>query len=275
MYPFRRILIPTDFSTASQWAFDHAVRIAAANDSEILILHIRMTWESDPDELRFPADPLLYEYAEKQELDILRERVRAIGAKVPTRLIVKTAPDPGPEICRTVAEEKVDLVVIATHARHHVAHLLIGSTTMSVISNPPVPTLAVRYGVKKRDRIQRMVVPVHLKQTSHAALDLAMSIARRRGVELHLITLCEESERSAAEALLDNLKRSSEGVMIKTEILRSSDIEREIVRYAEKNDADVIFLNAEQQMGQPKIEIIRHATTPVMIVPAEKLKSEN
>jgi len=153
--------------------------------------------------------------------------------------------------------------------------LLIGSTTMSVISNPPVPTLAVRYGVKKRDRIQRIVVPVHLKQTSHAALDLAMSIARRRGVELHLVTLCEDSERSAAQALLENLTRSSEGVMIKTKILRGSDIEREIVRYAGKNDADVIFLNAEQQMGQPKIEIIRHAATPVMIVPAEKLKSEN
>ena len=98
MYPFRRILIPTDFSTASQWAFDHAVRIAAANESEILVLHIRMTWEKDPEELRFPADPTLYEYAENQELDILRERVRALGAKVSTRLIVKTAPEPGPEI---------------------------------------------------------------------------------------------------------------------------------------------------------------------------------
>jgi nucleotide-binding universal stress UspA family protein len=270
MYPFRRILIPTDFSTASQWAFDHAVRIAAANEAEILILHIRRTWESDPDELRFPADPTLYEYAEKQELDILRERVRANRADVATRLIVKTAPEPGPEICRTVSEENVDLVVIATHARHHVAHLLIGSTTMSVINDPPAPMLAIRYGVKKRDRIQRMVVPVHLKQKAHAALDLAMEIARRRNSELHLVTLCDDSERAAAQSLLDSLKKSTQGITLKTEILRGTDIEREIVRYSHKNDADVIFLNAEQQLGDAKLEIIRHAATPVMIVPSPK-----
>jgi nucleotide-binding universal stress UspA family protein len=270
MYPFRRILIPTDFSTASQWAFDHAVRIAAANDAEILILHIRRTLKKDPDELRFPADPTLYEYAEKQELDILRERVRAHGANVPTRMIVKTAPEPAPEICRTVAEENVDLVVIATHARHHVAHLLIGSTTMSVINNPPAPMLAIRYGVKKRDRIQRMVVPVHLKQQSHAALDLAISIARRRNTELHLITLCSDTERGAAQALLDSLKKSTQGITLKTEILAGTDVEREIVRYSNKNDAGIIFLNAEQQLGGKKLEIIRHAETPVMIVPDPK-----
>ena len=270
MYPFRRILIPTDFSTASQWAFDHAVRIAAANDAEILILHIRRTWERDRDELRFPADPTLYEYAEKQELEILRERVRAHGVQVPTRLIVKNAPEPGPEICRTATEEEVDLVVIATHARHHVAHLLIGSTTMSIINDPPVPMLAIRYGVKKRDRIQRMVVPVHLKQTSHAALDLALKIARRRGNELHLITLCDDKDRPGAQSMLDGLKNSTQGMTIKTEILRGTDIEREIVRYAQKNEADVIFLNAEQQLGSAKLEIIRHASTPVMIVPTPK-----
>ena len=68
MYPFRRILIPTDFSTASEWVFDDAVRIAGSTGAEIVILHIRMTWDKHPDELRFPADPKLYEYAEQQEL---------------------------------------------------------------------------------------------------------------------------------------------------------------------------------------------------------------
>ena len=56
MYPFRRILIPTDFSTASEWVFDDAVRIAGTTGAEIVILHIRMTWESEPSRLRLPAD---------------------------------------------------------------------------------------------------------------------------------------------------------------------------------------------------------------------------
>lgn len=270
MYPFRRILIPTDFSTASQWAFDSAMRIAAANEGEILILHIRMTWERDPNELRFPADPSLYEYAEKQELEKLREQIRTSGVNVPTRMIVQTAPEPGPAICKAVAAEKVDLVVIATHARHHVAHLLIGSTTMSVIKDPPAPVLAIRYGIKKRDQMRRIVVPVHLKQKSHNAFDLAIQIAKRRGTELHLITLCDEPDRGAAQTLLADLVRANPDVTIKTELPRGTDVEKEIVRYADKAEADVIFLNADQQMGRAKIEIIRHAATPVMIVPGAK-----
>jgi nucleotide-binding universal stress UspA family protein len=270
VYPFRRILIPTDFSTASQWAFDYAARIAVANSAEILILHIRMTWESDPKSLRFPADSSVFEYAERQELERLRQQVRAHGADVQTRLIVKAAPDPGPEICRTVSEEKVDLVVIATHARHHVAHLLIGSTTLSVINDPPAPVLAIRYGIKKRERMNRMVVPVHMKQRSHAALDLALTVAARRGTEVHLVTVCEDKERTAAQNLLESLIAANQGVSIKTALLRGTDIDREIVRYSEKVEADVIFLNAERQMGTAKRDIVRQAETPVMIVPVPK-----
>ena len=50
---FSRILIPTDFSTASEWVFDDAVRIAGTHGAEILILHVRMTWADHPDQLRF------------------------------------------------------------------------------------------------------------------------------------------------------------------------------------------------------------------------------
>src|SRR5687768_8015911 len=104
MYPFRRILVPTDFSTASEW---------------------------------------VYEYVEQQELERLRKRIRHADADVRTRLVVKKDPHPGEEICRTAADENVDLIAIATHARHHVAHLLIGSTAMAVIKDPPAPVLAI------------------------------------------------------------------------------------------------------------------------------------
>ena len=79
MYPWRRILIPTDFSTASEWAFDDAIRLAGATGAELLILHIRMTRTSQPQELRFPADESIYAYAEQQELDAL---VRRHGQRV-------------------------------------------------------------------------------------------------------------------------------------------------------------------------------------------------
>src|ERR1043165_318772 len=160
MYPWRRILIPTDFSTAAEWAFDGAIALAGTTGAELVILHIRTTWSSDG-ALRFPADDSIYEYAEEVELEKLRERVRHANASIAARKIVRKASDPGEEICRAAAEETIDLIVIATHARHHVAHLLIGSTTMKVLTDPPAPVLAIPYGTKTRRGLRRPPGPGH------------------------------------------------------------------------------------------------------------------
>jgi nucleotide-binding universal stress UspA family protein len=256
---FRRILIPTDFSTASEWVFDDAVRIAGTS-GEILILHVRRTWASHPEALRFPADSALYEYAEQQELERLRERVRRANASTPIRLIVRQAPDAAAEIYATAAAEHADLIVIATHARHHVAHLFVGSTTMAILKSPPAPVLAIRYGIRKRASLARAVVPVHLQQTSHRALELAARVCS----EVHLLTVCTDEEQSRAEALHKEL---SSGLTNTTAaIVRGKDPEEEIVRYTARVDADAIFLNAAAEPSRRKIDIVRHAPVPVMVV---------
>ncbi len=258
---FRRILIPTDFSTASEWVFDDAVRIAEASHAELVILHVRMTRTSQPGQLRFPADPSIYEYAEQLELDRLRDRVRRVNATIATRLIVRLAPDPGNEICRTAKSEECDLIVIATHARHHVAHLFVGSTTLAVLREPPAPVLAIRYGTRKRSSLQRVVVPAHLEQKSHAALELA----RRVAAEIHIVTVCNEKSRALGEDLLRSLASQTPGA--KTALLEGDDAEREIIRYVARTDADAIYLNASADPSEGKLDIIRHAPVPVMIVP--------
>lgn len=269
MYPWRRILIPTDFSTASSWSFDTAVHLAAATGAELIILHIRMTRSSQPDELRFPAGDAVYAYAEAIELERLRDYARRRNATVPIRMVVRQAPDPGKEICRAAEEEGADLVVVSTHARHHVAHLIIGSTTMSILSNPPAPVLAIRYGTTPRQGLQRLVVPVHAEQTALPAAQLAASIARRQGSEVHLVMVCDEADRAKAEKRLEDVAVSVFGdTPNRRSVIDGSDVEKEVLRYAETIDADALFMNAASELGSTKKDIIRRAPAPVMVVPA-------
>lgn len=258
--PFQRILIPTDFSTAAEWVFDDAIRIAESGNAELVILHVRRTRNSHPEQLRFPADPSLYEYAEQQELERLRHHVRRANASLRTRMVVRQAPVPGEEIARVAREIDADLIVIATHGSHHVAHLFVGSTTMAVLKDPPAPVLAIRYGIRKRTSLSRVVVPVHEGQTSHRALDLAL----RKAKEIHLVTVCPEDQRAAGEALL---QRTAAGMTnVTTTVVPGKDPEEELVRYASKIDADAIFLNSAAEPSERKLDIVRHATIPVMIV---------
>src|SRR5258708_8435364 len=96
MYPWRRVLIPTDFSPAARWAFDNAIHVAGSTGAELAILHIRMTLPSRPDELRFPADEVIYGYAEQYELEALRQRSRELNPSVLTPLLLLQAPPPPP-----------------------------------------------------------------------------------------------------------------------------------------------------------------------------------
>ena len=270
MYPWRRVVIPTDFSTAAEWSFDSAVQMAGSTGAELIILHVRSTRTSNPEELRFPADDALYEYAERTELEKLRDHARRANATVPTRLVIQRAPDPGVAICRTAVEENADLIVISTHARHHVAHLLIGSTTMSVLSGAPVPVLAIRYGIKRRRGLGRILVPVHLKQHSTGAASLAASIARREKSEIHLIIVCNDADRTTAQTLIDEMTGDLfAGVNVKPIVLEGKDIDAELVRYARGAEADALFLNAPaNEISARKQDIIRQVDTPVMLVPS-------
>jgi nucleotide-binding universal stress UspA family protein len=270
MYPWRRILIPTDFSTASEWAFDDAVQIAARSGAELIILHIRITQTSKPDALRFPIDDSAYDYAEKSELEAIRERVRRANSNVRTRLVVQKSPEPGSAICSTAKNEHADLIVVSTHARHHVAHLLIGSTTMSVISDPPAPVLAIRYGIPKRQQWKRFVVPVHLQQSTEAAAELAGTVARDQKCSVDLLIVCEKRDRRAAEERIDSVaRRWFDGVELKRAVITAEDVEKEILRYTTESRADAVFVNAAREMGNVKRDVIRHIQTPVMIVPAQ------
>jgi nucleotide-binding universal stress UspA family protein len=269
MYPWRRIVIPTDFSTAAEWSFDSAVQMAGSTGAELVILHVRATRPSNPDELRFPADDSLYAYAEERELEKLRDHARRANATVQTRLVIQRAPDPGAAICKTAEDENADLIVISTHARHHVAHLIIGSTTLNVLSGAPVPVLAIRYGIRARRGFQRILVPVHLKQRSTAAASLAASIARREKSEVHLMIVCETPEQPAAEALLAEMQGLFAGVDTKPILLKGKDVDAELVRYVRGADADALFLNAgAHEISTLKQDIIRQVDTPVMLVPA-------
>jgi nucleotide-binding universal stress UspA family protein len=176
MYPWRRILVPTDFSTAAKWAFDAAIRAAASTGAEIIILHVRIPRVSG--ELTF--DSSVYDYAEQHELDVLRNHAKAVQAHVSTRRIVRVSADPAAAILKCAKEEDADLVVLSTHARHHVAHLLIGSTTLRVLGSCTVPVLAVRYGVKPADAVKRIAVI----GDSDAVQALAGAIGRQEGAEI-------------------------------------------------------------------------------------------
>jgi len=138
-----RILVPTDFSTTSDAALDFAKTVARTFNASLHLLHVF----EDPvvsvgfTEAYAPLPPAtriaLVDDATKQLANRLspeeRERYHATTEVVSgagAMAIVEYAQDCG-----------IDLIVMGTHGRTGMAHLLIGSVAERVVRLAPCPVL--------------------------------------------------------------------------------------------------------------------------------------
>jgi len=144
----KRVLFATDFSKGSERALESAVSFAKHYGAELLMAHVVTVWDYDPanPDWRFP--PLPSEHIgeiEAQGQERLDETgARAAGDDIEVRTLLVRGFDPGMEIVRTAEEEAADLIVMSTHGRTGVSHLVIGSTAEKVVRYAGCPVLTVK-----------------------------------------------------------------------------------------------------------------------------------
>jgi universal stress protein A len=140
------ILAPTDFSAHSEQAVRYACGLAARLGSDLHLLHILSEiLPAGPDPILMPVMPPEYyqenEDRAKETLDRLldsawgspRAVVPAVRWGSPVESIVAYALD-----------HHVDLIVIATHGRTGLSHVLLGSVAERIVREAPCPVLTLR-----------------------------------------------------------------------------------------------------------------------------------
>lgn len=138
----QRLLVPIDFSEASEVALRHAMEIARTYDAELDLLHVveevvyPSTYGVEP--AHFPTQEIRLR-VERQLGNLVRENMD--DEHVTNSVLVGYAPT---SILDHVEENDIDLVVIATHGRTGLDRLLLGSVAERVIRRCPAPVFVVK-----------------------------------------------------------------------------------------------------------------------------------
>ena len=140
------ILVPTDFSEGAGRALAWARTLAQAFRAEIVVLHVLelpLTWTPLGGLGSIPT-PLSTESVEQltNEAQAILETVARDAPEVTRRLLRKG--HPREVILAVVQEVGAGAVVMGTHGRRGVSHLLIGSVAEHVVRHSPVPVWTVR-----------------------------------------------------------------------------------------------------------------------------------
>jgi nucleotide-binding universal stress UspA family protein len=144
---YRRILWPTDFSLLAAAALPHTLRLAAESGAELVVLHVLPTaalfaipemagaaWEQLERENRTIG---------KAELHRVTEHLKG---KAPTLRVHSVVAQgvPFEQILRVAKRLRCDLIVLATHGRTGLRHVLMGSVAENVVRRASCPVLTVR-----------------------------------------------------------------------------------------------------------------------------------
>ncbi len=137
----KKILIPVDFSPHSDQAMHSGLALAKQLGTPVMLFHVI----PQP-----PAEITRMVATEKQveaELRSIAEKeltARAAGKSIPVESLVVWGGNPVTEICLVAERQGVDLIIMGSHGRTGLDHMLIGSVAERVIRHAPCAVLVVR-----------------------------------------------------------------------------------------------------------------------------------
>jgi universal stress protein A len=132
------ILHPTDFSPRSEHAFHLACSLARDHGGRVIVLHV-----AEPPVVGYGGAITPPPEGDWKALEAQLRRVQAPGARVPVEHRLEEG-DPVAEILRVAREGNCDLIVMGTHGRTGLAHLLMGSVAERVVRKATCAVLVVK-----------------------------------------------------------------------------------------------------------------------------------
>jgi glycine betaine transporter len=143
----QRILMATDFSVGSDEALDRAIELAKRSGATLEIVHVVEVAE----ELPFGATYFDSDYGSfyanvDQQLSVRAERAARAGIACTTKIIEGSA---AVDILNRARELAADLIVVGTHGRTGLAHIVLGSVAERIVRRSSCPVLSVPFSKKQ------------------------------------------------------------------------------------------------------------------------------
>lgn len=300
MMKLKRILFPIDFSRCADQALAHAVYLAEKHGSELHLLHVITLFEDQPGILSeefAETEELIRRLEDKAELEL--NNVASTHSSDDIKIVqhLMRSVSAAPAILEYASDNEIDLLVMGTHGRRGVGHLLLGSVAEEVVRMADCPVFTVREQeeLKPAASFNRILVPVDFSEHSKNALNYAKEIATSYNADIQILHIIEEtvhpafslSGKSSIFDIVpgiekDCIKRLESMVLelglsgVNTEIkVESGQAANDIINYAKDNSIDLVVIATHGLTGIEHLllgsvteKVVRMSHCPVFTVKA-------
>lgn len=291
-----RVLLTTDFSDCAGQAFQYALAIASSWKAELQVFHVlELLPAMNP---VYPVNQMYLEQLHKEavhDLNDLESRAAVAGLAI-RRTIERGIPSQCIEAA--AGERGVDLIVMGTHGRTGLQHVLMGSTAERVIRTAPCPVLSVKVGRDEAPspvsvdgiRFRRLLVPIDFSASSLEALEYGLQFAKPLAASVTILHVLEpmafgldfslgrsedsRERRRHAESRLETIRSRcmSQGLKVDTVLMPGIPADS-ILKHAETEKPDMVIMGTHGRRGISRIlsgsvadTMLRLAGCPVLTV---------
>jgi nucleotide-binding universal stress UspA family protein len=192
----KNILLATDFSPGSETAVKYAQAIARRHASRVHTIHVNSPNSYnllDPDAFAITFNGP--EANSKNIADVLHGLLTGLPSQTPLRQGAVW------EVIGDVARRnEIDLLVLASHGRHGIPRLVLGSVAEEVFRNVSCPVLTVGPDVKpcnsREMKIKKVLLATHFDAGSTAPLHAAL-LCNEFGAELTVLHVADENKAAS------------------------------------------------------------------------------
>jgi len=181
----KNILLATDFSEASEKAFNYAVAVARHHGSKIFLMHVM-----PPDSIAFMLEsPDQHQRGEVQrQMDSMASRSEL--NQIPHETVIR-AGSVWSIVAAVIRQQDIELVVLGTHGRSGFRKLVLGSVAEEVVRRAGCPVLTVGphidANLSKAAVFERILFATDFHSASEKALDYAVYFANEQKARLMLL----------------------------------------------------------------------------------------
>jgi nucleotide-binding universal stress UspA family protein len=143
MISLNKILCPIDHSDCSKDALRYAVSFAMKDEAKLLLLHV-----IDIRSFNEGLDAMSTQIPNEETIEQLRVKLlNCIPEEIRNDMDVEAIVSQGipfAEIISTAKKKEIDMIVIGSHGRTGLSHIMLGSVSEKVVRKAPCPVLTVR-----------------------------------------------------------------------------------------------------------------------------------
>lgn len=146
---FKNILVPTDGSKLSQKAVEYAIRLAKITGAKMVALHVLPRFSDSPAGIFKPAE-IVPDTAYDRQVKVEAERLfsgikkQSDAAGVELDAVLLESNHVWKAIISVAKKKKCDVICMASHGRHGLSGVVLGSETNKVLTHGEIPVLVLR-----------------------------------------------------------------------------------------------------------------------------------